>query len=97
MKRMLFILVLILLVDVAEDGFLCKVRFCLPNHSAETSVTSPYYHPDPNQTPFRHELVFTDLLGSLLDKNAQPVILRVPSTLQKMYCYHLSSSGGIPF
>jgi hypothetical protein len=97
MKRMvLLILVLLLVVDMAEDGFLGKVKVYLPHPSAKTSVNSSHHHPAPGQTPFRHELVFTDLLGSLLDKDARPVILRVPSTLQKMYWCHLSSSGGIP-
>jgi hypothetical protein len=97
MKRLvLFILVLILLVDVAEDGALGKVKFCLPNHSAKTFVTSSHHLPGSGQTDSRHELSLADVPRSPLPGNARLVTLRLPTTLQIMHCCHLSSSGGIP-
>jgi hypothetical protein len=97
MKRLvLFILVLILLVDVAEDGALGKVKFCLPNHSAKTSVTSSYHHPGSGQTDSHHEFSPADLPQSPQYGNARPVTLRLPLTLKIINCCHLNSSGGIP-
>ncbi|OGP72529.1 MAG: hypothetical protein A2Y80_09850 [Deltaproteobacteria bacterium RBG_13_58_19] len=97
MKRMvLLILVLLLLMDVAEDGCLGKAKVYLPHPSAKTTFTSSHNHPDFAQIDFRHKLAFTDLPGSRCHGNGQPVILRLPITLQIMHCCHLSSSGGIP-
>jgi hypothetical protein len=98
MKRLvLFILVLILLVDVAEDGYLGKIKFCLLNHSAKISVTSSHHHPGLGQTDCQEELVSSKVLGSPnYGKGRQPVNLSLSSTLQIMYNCHLSSSGGIP-
>jgi hypothetical protein len=96
MKRMvLLILVLLLLVDLAEDGCLGKVNFYLPNPTAKTSVTSSD-HPDSGQTDFRHEIASPDLPGSLHHGDSQPVTLRVLPTIQIIHCCHFSSSGGIP-
>jgi hypothetical protein len=98
MKRMvLLILVLLLMVDLAEDGFLGNAKVYLPGPSAETSVTSSHNHPGLNQADSRYELVSPDLPERLVDGHAQPVTLPVSSTLQIMYCCHVSSSGGIPF
>jgi hypothetical protein len=96
MKRsLLLILALLLLMDLAEDGFLGKVNFYVPNPSAKTSIpASP--QPDSGKTDFRHELASADLPGNPRQGDAQPVTLRVPTTLQIIHCYHLSSSGGIP-
>jgi hypothetical protein len=97
MKRLvLFLLVLILLVDFAEDGYLGKVKFCPPNHSAKTSVTSSHHHPGSGQTNFQHELASPTVLESPYYGEAWPAGLQVPPTLHILHCCHLSSSGGIP-
>jgi hypothetical protein len=97
MKRLvLLILVLILMVDLAEDGYLGKATPYLPCPSAKTSLTSSHNHPGSGQTDFRHELASTDLPGSPHYDEAQPTILLLPHTLQIMHCCHLGSSGGIP-
>jgi hypothetical protein len=97
MKRLvLFILVLILLVDLAEDGYLGKVKFCLSNHSAKTSVTSSYHHSDLGQSVSQHELASPNKQGPPRRGEARPVRLQVSPTLQIMDCCHLSSAGGIP-
>jgi hypothetical protein len=97
MKRMvLFILVLLLMVDLAEDGYLGKVKFCLPCHSAKTSVTSSHHNPCSGQGDFQHELASPEVTGSIRHGEAKPVRLQVPPTLQVIHCCHLSSSGGIP-
>jgi hypothetical protein len=97
MKRLvLFILVLILLVDFAEDGYLGKVKTCLPNQSAKTSVTSSHHYPGSGPSDFQHELGSPNLKGTSAHGEARSVSLHVPPTLQIMHCCHLSSSGGIP-
>jgi hypothetical protein len=97
MKRLvLFILVLILLVDFAEDGYLGKAKFCLPSPSAKTSVTSFHHHPGSGQTVFHEELGSPKVFVSPSHGEARPASLQVPPTLQIMHCCHLSSSGGIP-
>jgi hypothetical protein len=96
MKRVVFlILVLLLFVDLAEDGYLGKVNFYLPNHSAKTSVTS-CPHSDSGHTDFRYEFASTELPGSPPHCEAHPVTLPLPLALQIMHCCHLSSAGGIP-
>jgi hypothetical protein len=96
MKRMvLLILVLLLLVDLVEDGCLGKVNFYLPNPSAKTSVTS-CPQPDSGHTDFQYEFASTDLPESFRHGDTKPITLRVPQTLQIIHCCHLGSSGGIP-
>jgi len=60
-RLVLLILVLLLMIDVVEDGCLGKAKFNLP--APQTSVTSSD-HPDSDQTDFRHKLASTDLPGS---------------------------------
>jgi hypothetical protein len=97
MKRLvLLILAMLLLVDMAEDGYLGKVKFCLPNPPAKTTITSSHHNPCSGQSFSQHELALPKLPGSLPYGEALPVSLHVPPTLQIMHCCHLSSSGGIP-
>jgi hypothetical protein len=97
MKRMvLLILAVILLMDLAQDGCLGKITFCLPHSSAKTSVTSSHKHPGSSQGDFQHELAATNVPSSFHSGAAHSVTLYVPPTLQIMHCCHLSSSGGIP-
>jgi hypothetical protein len=96
MKRIvLLILVLLLMVDLAEDGCLGKATPYLPSPSSKTSVTSSHNRPVSDRTDFRCELAFTGLWRSLPYSNGQLVILHVPPTLQILHCCYLSSSGGI--
>jgi hypothetical protein len=97
MKRLvLLILVLLLMVDLAEDGCLGKATPCLPCSTAKTSVTSFHNHPGSGHSSFQPALSPTDLSMSLRYGKAQVVTPHLPSTLQKMLCCHLGSSGAIP-
>jgi hypothetical protein len=97
MKRMvLLILVLMLLVDLAEDGYLGKATFCLPCPSAKTTVTSSHNCPGSGQGDFGHELASPKAPGCPRHDEARPVSLHVPPILQIIHCCHLSSAGGIP-
>ncbi len=96
MKRLLlFILVLLLMIDLAEDGCLGKVKVNLSGLSAKICDTSSD-HPDSGQTDFRLELASADLPGTPRLGDTQPLTLRVPPTLKIIHCCHLSGSGGIP-
>lgn len=94
---LLLTLVLILVFNLADDGRgrLGRAKFNLPNSSVETHV-SLSHHSDSDQTDFRQNFASTDLPGNLRHGDTQPVTLRLPATLQIIYCCHLSSSGGIP-
>ena len=98
MKRLvLFILVLILLVDFAEDGYIGKVKICLPHPSTKTSVTSSSKYPVSKQSYLSHELASPNFLGNPRHGDARSVIfLLVPPTLKIIYGSHLSSAGGLP-
>jgi hypothetical protein len=98
MKRLvLLILVLMLLVDLAEDGYLGKVTFCLPHPSAKTSVTASSKYPVSGQSDLGHEPASPNLPGNPCHGDAWSVsFLFVPPTLRIMHCCHLSSAGGLP-
>ena len=97
MKRtMLLILVLLLLVDLAEDGCLGKATLYRPCPSAKPSVNSSHDYPGSGQSDYGHELASPSLPGRSCHGETPPVILQVPPTLQIMHCCHLNNSGGIP-
>jgi hypothetical protein len=98
MKRVgLLILVLMLLVDLADDGYLGKVTFCLPTPSAKTSVTSSSKYPVSGQSDLGHELASPYFSGNPRRGDSWLVsFLFVPLTLRIMHCSHLSSAGGLP-
>jgi predicted small lipoprotein YifL len=97
MKRLvLLILVLLLLVDLAEDGCLGKATLYLPSSSAKTSLDSSYDCPGSGQSDFGCELATSNVPGRSRYGEPQPVSLNVPPTLQISYCCHFSSAGGIP-
>ena len=95
MKRtVLLILVLLLLVDLADDGCFGEVKFNFSGPTAKICDTSSD-HPDSGQTDFRLELASTDL-SVFRYGHSNPVTLRVAPTLQIIHWCNLSSSGGIP-
>lgn len=99
MKRtLLLILVLLLMMDLTEDGFLGNPKVFLSRPATKTFVpaTSPENYPDPAQHNGQHDLAFSDLPGLPADGDCQPVTRQVSPTLQIMHCCHISSSGGIP-
>jgi hypothetical protein len=97
MKRtVLLILVLLLMVDLTEDGYLGQARFYLPHSSAKTSVSSPHSHCDPGQAGLQQVPALADFMKGPRDGQAQILILSVLPTLQMMHRCHISSAGGIP-
>jgi hypothetical protein len=95
MKRVvLLILVLLLVIDLGEDGCLGKATFVSPDSAAKTSLTSalddcsgkvdsPYTLPSPGGE-----------ISHLLQ--CQPVTLRVQPALKIIIYNHSGSSGGMP-
>jgi hypothetical protein len=99
MKRaILLILMLMLLVDLAEDGHLGRVKFFLPQHSAKTTVTSSSKCPASGQSGLGLDLASPIFPGSLYEGHTWSIrsLFFVPPTLRIMHCCRLSSAGGIP-
>jgi hypothetical protein len=96
MKRMgLLILVLVLLVDLAQDGYLGRVVFCPSHHSAKTSITPSDHHPGPCQSFLQHGLTSLDVPGRSPSDARSATSCFTPKP-QKKLCCHLSGAGGIP-
>ncbi len=96
MKRsVLLILVLLLLMDLVEDGCLGKATVYLPSPSAKTSVTS---HDCPGSGPsdFNHEFQPAKIPGNTCYVTAQPITFLVLHTLKIMHCCHFGGAGAIP-
>jgi hypothetical protein len=98
MKRVgLLILVLLLLVDSAENGYLGKVTVCLPYPSAKTSVTSSSDYPGSGQSDSGHELASPNLPGNPRHGDGRSVsFFFITPILRIMHCCHISSAGGLP-
>jgi hypothetical protein len=97
MKRtVLLILVLLLIVDLTEDGYLGQARFYLPHSRAKTSVSSSHSHSGLGQAGWRQETAPPDLPLIPRDSEAQPATLSLLPTLLMMYCCRASGAGGIP-
>jgi|WetSurMetagenome_2_1015567.scaffolds.fasta_scaffold202030_2 hypothetical protein len=97
MKRtVLLILVLLLMVDLTEDGCLGQARFYLPHSSARTSVSSPHSHSGPGQANLRQDPAPPASPEGPRDRETRPATLAVLPTLQMMRCCHASGAGGIP-
>jgi predicted small lipoprotein YifL len=97
MKRVvLLFLVLMLLMDLADDGCIGKATFYLPHPTAKTTVTSCDSHPCSGQGDSGPELTSQHGPGPPRHSENRTVRPHVPPTLQIILCCHLSSSGGIP-
>jgi hypothetical protein len=96
MKRIvLLILVLLLLIDQAEDGNLGKATFVAPQSSAETSLISSLL-PCSGKVDSIHYTLPSDGGGISRLLQFQPVMLRVQPTLKIIIYNYTSSSGGMP-
>jgi hypothetical protein len=98
MKRVgLLILVLLLLVDSAENGYLGKVTVCLPHPSVKTYVTSSNKYPVSEQSYLGHELASPNFLGNPRHGDGRSVsFFFITPILRIMHCCHISSAGGLP-
>jgi len=92
---LLLILALLLVADLAEDGFLGKATFELPYASAITAVCAPH-HDSPSQVDSRPEFTPANLWEPHSQANYQPVGFRVQPTLKIIDHRNTGGSGGIP-
>jgi hypothetical protein len=93
---LLLILVLLLMLDLAQDGFLGKATFDLPHASAKTAVSTPH-HNGSCQHNCQHKFAPATLWELSSQANFQPRPFRVKPTLKIIDYHNTGSSGGIPF
>jgi len=96
MKRIVFLLcALLLLADLANDGYLGKVPALLPQGPGNFSLSaSP--GSSGNMAP-QVWLTLGELRFILPRWQNQPVLVAVGNTLAKIDCWLLGSSGGLPW
>jgi hypothetical protein len=92
---MLLILALLLMLDLAGDGFLGTATFEFPHASAKTSV-SPPHHNGSGQVDSQHKFAPANLLAPPSQVNYPSVTFRVQPTLKIIDHHNTCSSGGIP-
>jgi hypothetical protein len=95
MKRVvLLLLVLLLMIDLGEDGCLGKATFVAPQSTAKTSFTSPL-HDSSGKVDSPYTLPSQGGEISLL-MPLQPLTLLVQPALKIIIYNHTGSSGGMP-
>jgi hypothetical protein len=95
--RRLFIAIfmLLLLIDLGDDGFIGKARFVSPGAPSAASVaSSPYYGVE--QVDSWRELPLKDLLGIFKHYQNQKLTCNVRQILKKISFCRTSGSGGLP-
>jgi hypothetical protein len=92
---LLLILALLMMLDVAQDGFLGQATFDLPHASAKTSV-STFHHTGSIQVDCRHKVTPATLRAPPGQADYQPVSFGVQPTLEIIDYRNTGTSGGIP-
>ena len=96
MKRIvMFLLVLLLMVDLAEDGCFGPATVDLPVALTKTSITTPH-HAGSGQVDFRHGFAPANLWKPACQANYLLVTFRVQPTLIIIDYRNTGSSGAIP-
>jgi hypothetical protein len=95
LRRLVFLICIVaLMFDLADDGYLGKVKFVEPTHTAKYSVASPHQNSGPDNSqaglPPENSPDFLDRLST------QSVSLAIAHGFKISDCYLLSSSGGLP-
>lgn len=95
MKRILLLIcVLLLVVDLADDGSLGKLPTCFPRSPGNSDLT---ISPDSSgKIAAQAWLPLGELRVTLQYFQNQPVLSEVGNTLAKIDCSLLGSSGGLP-
>jgi hypothetical protein len=94
-RLLLFIFVLLLVVDLADDGLPGKARFVSPVAPLSSSVGAfPLY--DFEKVDSCCEFTLTDPSGISNHYENQTLPCRVQNNLKRIGSYQISSSGGIP-
>jgi hypothetical protein len=96
MKRgIVLIVLLLLLIDMGQDGCLGKAPLVPCDFSAHTSLTSPPQY-EAGKVDSHHKLSLANSRGLSGWWQFQPLSLRVQPALKIITCCHTTSSGGIP-
>jgi hypothetical protein len=95
MKRIFFLMcALLLLADLADDGYIGKVPALLPQGPENLSFTTSADNSE-NMTP-QGGLLLGELRVILQRRQNQSVAVEVGNTLARIDCCLLGSSGGLP-
>jgi hypothetical protein len=94
-QAFLLIFVMVLLIDLGQDGCLGKAVLVPPDFSANTSLASPAPG-DAGKIDSHSTLPSPDAREMPSQWQSQPVALRVQPGLKIIACNHTGSSGGIP-
>jgi hypothetical protein len=89
-------LALLLMLDLAQDGFLGTATFELPPAAAKTSI-STLHHTGSGLSDIRLEVRPSNLSTHPCQVNYQAVDIRVQPTFNIIDFHNIRSSGGIPF
>jgi hypothetical protein len=96
MKRLVLLLLAVLLVlDLAHDGSLGKVKCVSPDSSVKVSHASPYNFAAGKLNDL-HFLKYAVWLGSPIQSRYQPLVHGTHQAIRIIDCCHRGSSGGIP-
>jgi hypothetical protein len=96
MKRgIVLIVMLLLLIDLGQDGCLGKAVLVPPDSSAPTSLTSPPQY-EAGKVDSHYKLSLAKSGSTSGWWQFQPLSLRVQPALKIITCCHTTSSGGIP-
>jgi hypothetical protein len=94
-RLLLFIFVLLLVVDLADDGFPGKAIFCNPVSPLSGSVASSHQS-NVEQMDSWYEFPLIDSPGIFNHYQNQTLTCSSLNNLKRIGFYHTSSSGGIP-
>jgi hypothetical protein len=96
MKRLIFfICVLFLLLDLADDGCLGKVKFVAPQSPGKyLEVSAKHYGPEAFDC--HPEILPGDVRLTFPQSRGQPTKPLVPQSGKIVFVFHLSSAGGLP-
>jgi hypothetical protein len=95
MRRLVFLIcIVVLMCDLADDGFLGKVKLVAPNHTAKYSVASP--QSNSGKADSQAGLPPENAVVSLDQFPSQSASLGIIPFFKIRDFFLLSSSGGLP-
>jgi hypothetical protein len=96
MRRLVFLIcIVVLMCDLADDGFLGKVKCVAPTHTAKYSAASP--QSSSGKADSQAGLPSENAPDNLDRLSRQPVSLAIADGFRTSDFYLFSSSGGLPW
>jgi hypothetical protein len=95
LRRLIFLIcVIVLMFDLADDGFLGKVKLVAPSHTANYSVASPQQNSGPDDSP---AVLPPENPPNIFDLfPGEPVSIGMVHGFKISDFFLVNSSGGIP-